>query len=412
MFTTTLGSVLMKDRIEPVLRQSFQEEDNLFAAMMDEVPKEPTNPRGRRMSIRVQPNASYGSPTEGALMPIPGQPLDIEAIIKYLNQFKLGEFSGEIKDLPTEDAIVSFMARNQKGDTQTFNHTQNVLLFGVGTGSHGVVTATNATTTATFDPATTDMGSREILIGARMQFFTTAGVQRVGGAVTVSTVTANNKSTGVVTFDAVPSDLAATDVIVYENSYGRGTHGLPYHIDDANSTWLTVNRATYPDTKGIVHDAAVAALSAGMIDLAQLKVKKQSGVNIPINDFVLVSHPAQKYNYRQLGYALTRVVNATGNMKIDLGFPEATHNGMRWKEDLDAAPSDLWGLRFSTWAIEFVKLPGFYEFDDGKRLIQKPGVSTYYDAFQYGIYARYDVICKDPKSNFRIKRLTYPAGTA
>lgn len=412
MFTTTLGSVLMKDRIEPVLRKSFQEEDNLFAAMMDESPKERTNPRGRRVGIRVQANASYGSPTEGALMPQPGQPLDIEANIKYLNQFKLGEVSGEIKDLPSEDSIVSFLARNQKDDTQTFNHTQNVLLFGVGTGSHGVVTGGITGTTATFDPATTDNGSREIMIGARMQFYSTGGVQRTGGSVTVSTVTANNKATGAVTFDAVPSDVVATDIIVYENSYGRGTHGLPYHIDDANGTWLTVNRATYPDTKGVVHDAANTALSAGMIDLAQLKVKNKSGVNVPINDFVLVSHPTQKYNYRQLGYALTRVINATGNKRLDLGFPEATHNGMRWKEDLCCAPSDLWGLRLSTWAIEFVKLPGFYEFDDGRRLIQKPGAGVYYDAFQYAIYARYDVICKDPKSNFRIKRLTYTAGTA
>src|SRR5258705_8911681 len=114
MFTTLQGSVLMKDRIEPVLRQSFHEEDNLFAAMMDESPKERTTPRGRRVSIRVQPNPSYGSPTEGALMPVPSQPLDVEVTIKYLNQFKLGEISGEIKDLPDEDSIVGFLARNQK----------------------------------------------------------------------------------------------------------------------------------------------------------------------------------------------------------------------------------------------------------------------------------------------------------
>lgn len=411
MFTTVNGSILMRDRIEPVLRQSFHEEDNLFAAMMEESPKERTNPRGRRMSIRVQPNPSYGSPTEGALMPVGGSPVDIEANIKYLNQFKVGEFSGEIKDLDNDDAIVSFMARNQQGDVETFNHEQNIMLYGTGTNSRGVVTATNATTTATFDPATTDMGSKFILIGARMAFYTTAGVQRVGGSVTVSTVISNNKTTGLVTFDAVPSDLAATDVVVYEQSYSRGTHGLPYHIDDANALWLGINRATYPDTKGIVHDAAVAALTAGMIDLVQLKTRRQGGANVPVNDFVLVSHPTQKYNYRQLGYALTRVVNASGNRKLDLGFPEATHNGMRWKEDFDAAPSDLWGLRLKTWAIEFVKLPGFYKFDGENRLAQKPGTSGYFDAFQYAVYARYDVICKMPQSNFRIKRLTYVAGT-
>src|ERR671914_226585 len=115
MFTTTQASVLMRDRIEPRVQQHFHEENNLFAAMMDESPKERTNPRGRRMSIRVQPNPSYGSPTEGALMPVGGGPLDIEAVIKYLNQFKVGEFSGEIKDLDNDDAIVSYMARNQQG---------------------------------------------------------------------------------------------------------------------------------------------------------------------------------------------------------------------------------------------------------------------------------------------------------
>jgi hypothetical protein len=411
MFTTASASVLMRDRIEPVLRQTFHEEDNLFAAMMDDSPQEKTNPRGRRMSIRVQPNPSYGSPTEGAYMPIPGSPLDIEVKIKYLNQFKLGEFSGEIKDLDEDDAIISYMARNQQGDTTTFNHEQNIMLYGNGNNSRGVATASNGTTTATFDPATTDMGSRQILIGGRYAFYSSAGVQRVGGAVTVSTVISNNKTTGVVTFDAVPNNVVATDVIVYENSYGRGTHGLLYHIDDANADWLGADRTTYPDTKGIIHDAAVNALTAGMIDLVQLKTRRMGGANVPFNDFVLVSHPTQKFAYRQLGYALTRVVNATGNAKIDLGFPEATHNNMRWKEDFDAAPSDLWGLRLRTWAIEFVKLPGFYKFDGENRLAQKPGAAVYADAFQYAVYARYDVICKDPQSNFRIKRLTYTAGT-
>jgi hypothetical protein len=415
MFTTTLGSALMKDKIEPVLGRSFHEEDNLFAMMMDDSPKERTSQRGRRKVIRVQPNASYGSPTEGAAMPIPGQPLDVEILIKYLNQFKLGEVSGEIRDMKTEDAIINFLAVNQKDDTITFNHEQNIMLYGNGNNARGVVTATNGTTTITCDPATTDKGSENILIGARMQVFTSAGVQRTGGSVTVSTVSANNKTTGVITFDAVPSDTAATDIIVYENSYGRGTHGLPFHIDDANTAWLLTSgtRGTYTGTKGIVHDAGVAALSQGMIDIAQHKSKKAKGSNVPINDFVLVSHPAQKLMYRSLGYALTRVVPVDGSTrKFDLGFPDATPNGLRWKEDWDAAPTDVWGLRLKTWKIEFVKLPGFYEFNGGDRLIQSPGSATYKDAYQYAVYARYDVLCSDPASNFRIKRLTYTAGLA
>lgn len=412
MYTTTQGSVLMTDRIEPRLRQSFHEEDNLFAAMMDESPKERTNARGRRVSIRVQPNPSYGSPTEGALMPIPSQPLDIEANIKYLNQFKLGEISGEIREMPSDDAVVGFLARNQKGDVETFNHEQNIMLYGTGTNARAVATAANSVGgTITFDPATTDKGSNQVLVGGRYAVYTSAGVQRAGGSVTVSTVISKNDATGVVTFDAVPSDTAATDVLVYEGSYGRGTHGLPYHIDDANSTWLGVARGTYVGTKGVVHDAAVGTLTQSIIDIALHKTRKASGSNIPVNDFVLVSHPAQKLAYRTLGYALTRVVNASGNTKLDLGFPDAMPNGLRWKEDWDAAPGDIWGLRLKTWAIEFVKLPGFYPFNNGDKLIQSPGSSTYKDAFQYAVYARYDVICKDPKSNFRIKRLTYAAGT-
>lgn len=409
-FSTTNATVLMRDYLEPAVRGTFQEEDNTFRALMDMGTNEKVNSRGRRISFRVQSNPSYGSPLEGAYMPQPGAPLDVEANIKYLNQFKTGEFTGDIRDLDGDNAIVSYMARNQKDDVVTFNHTQNFLLFGTGTGSHGVVTGV-ASPNVTFSPTATDYGSRQIMLGARMQFFSSAGVQRVGGGITTSVVVANTESTGVVQCDAIPTDVAATDVIVYENSYGRATHGFPYHIDDASSMWLGINRGAYPTLKGVVHDAAGGALTAGMIDLVQLKAKRRGGTNVPINDFVMISHPTQKNNYRQLGYALNRTVQASGNARLDLGFPEVAHNGMRWREDLDCAPSDIWGLRFSSWAIEFVRLPGFYEFNEGQKIIQKPGSGIYADAFQYAIYARYDLVCKDPRQNFRLKNLPYTVGT-
>lgn len=407
-YTTTTASVVMRDKVETRVRATFPEEDNTLAAFMDEAPKERTNIRGRRMSFRVRPNASFGSIAEGALLPLAGAPLDVEGKVYYLNQFKTGEINKEVLDQDDDDAMVNFMSRNMKDDTQTFNNDLNLWMFGLGDGSLGVLSA-DSTTTLTFGG---DYGSENIRIGARLEFYDASAVKRVGGAAVVSTVLTNNKDTGVITVDQVPNDLAATDTAHYEASYGRAFHGLPYHVRATTDTWLTLSPATYPSLKSTVHDSVGNALTPGMLDLVQAKTQKFAGVNNPINDFALIMHNAQAYNYKQLGYGsgMNINLNITAGGKLDLGFKEVMHNGMRFRIDNQCARSDIYGVRFSDWAIEFIKLPGFYTTAEGNKLWQKSGTGAPYDAVQFALNCRMDLVLKRRERQFRITNLPYVAG--
>lgn len=412
-YTTTSASPVLRDFVDPAVYQTFAQEDNTFRAFMDGK-TERTNIRGRRIPLTVRPNASYGSIAEGGQLPVAGQPVDVEAKIYYLNQFKTGEINKEVLDQDDDNALVSFSRHNIESATNTFMEDQEVWCFGTGNGSLGVVS--DVTNIGTFIIVFGgDYGSENIRIGARLNFYSSANSQRTGGSVSVATVLANDVDTGTVTFDAVPTNAVATDYVTYENSQGNAFHGLPYHVSDATTTWLGLSPSTYPSLRATVHDANSNPLTPGMIDLAQAKTRRRSGVNAPLNDFALIMHFAQEFNYRSLGYDVGvvqqhAVLDGSGKRTLDLGFTNVMHNGMRFRLSAKCARSDIWGIRFSDWAIEFIKKPGLYQDAHGETMWQKSGSGTPYDAVQFAIHWRGDLVCKHRERSLRIKNLPYQSG--
>lgn len=407
-YTPTDASVLMTDYVEPTVRDTFAEEENTFKAFM-EGDKVRTNIRGRRISFNVAPNPSYGSHVSGAPLPVGGAGTEIEGKVFYFNQFMVGEIHKEVLEQDNDKAIIGLLSNRQSRDTITFRQRQNLWMFGKGTGALGVISDASGGTTLVFGG---DYGSENIIVGSRLWFYTAGNVRRVGGGAVTSTVLTNDTVDGgtTITVDQVPNDLAATDYAVYESSQGNAPHGLDYHLEDASGDWFGINTATYPTIKPTVHDAQNNALLPGMIDLAQAKARKRTGVNAPVNDRVLLSHTAQELNYRQLGYDLFRNVQASGNAKLDLGFPAVAHNGMRWKLDANCQRSRLYGLKYRDFRIAFIRLPGFYALANGDKLWQKPTEGGVYDRLQYALVARYDLLCYERRNQWMIENLPYIAG--
>jgi hypothetical protein len=416
-YTTTSASPVLMDYVDPAVRRAFTLEDNTFRAFM-EGKTERTNIRGRRFTITVRPNASYGSIAEGGQLPQPGQPTDVEAKVYYLNQFKTYEINKEVLDQDDDKAMVSLARHPIESTTETFMEDQEVWVFGTGNGSLGVLSDVSGGTTLVLGG---DYGSENIRVNARLNAYSSGNSQRTGGGVSVMTVLTNDVDTGTITVDAVPNNLAATDYLTYENSQGNAFHGLPYHISDATTTWLTLSPSTYPQLKSTVHDAAGNPLTPGMIDLVQAKTRKRNGSNAPLNDFALIMHPAQEYVYRSLGYEpgvvqQQVIVDGNGKRTLDLGFSNVMHNGMRFRLSNKCARSDIWGIRFSDWAVEYLKKPGLYQDAHGETIWQKSGSGTPYDAIQGAVMWRGDLVLKGNNTNngrqrqFRIKNLPYPSG--
>lgn len=419
-FNLTNASVVMTERIEPVLRNAFlvgtDEEAPTFDLFM-KGEKERTNELGRRIPIRVTPNASYGSITEGGQLPLAGTPELVQLRIYYLNQFMMGEINRAVLDQNTESDLIKFMRTPMEDDQKTFRHIQNLWMHGTGNGSLGVAgtVVTGASGTVTF---TGDYGAENIIKGSRLVFYSSAGVaHNQSGAVTVSTVTAI--AGDVVTFDNVPTDVVATDTAHYYGSYGLAPHGIPYHVSETSSTYLGVNTATYGGIKSTIVDAGASsgvggtALTPGMLDLMEAKRRRKSGANASRKGRTYISHTAQEFNYRQLGYTTTYGVQRIVGMnaqKFDLAIGQASHNGANWILDNQAPKSVIWDLHVPDWAIEYVKLPQFYDDGNGNRMWLKSGSGAPYDALQYAIFARYDLLCKNRANQSAILNLPYVAG--
>src|SRR5688500_3970154 len=167
-YTVSTASKVMTERIEPVLRQAFlvgsDEESPTFDLFM-KGEKERTNELGRRIPIRVTPNASYGSITEGGQLPLAGTPELVQLRIYYLNQFMMGEINRAVLDQNTETDLMNFMRTPMEDDQKTFRHIQYLWMHGTGNGSLGVATAvtTGASGTVTFGG---DYGAENIIKGS------------------------------------------------------------------------------------------------------------------------------------------------------------------------------------------------------------------------------------------------------
>ena len=419
-FTVATASKVMAERVESVLRSAFlvgtDEETPTFDLFM-KGEKERTNELGRRIPIRVTPNASYGSITEGGQLPLPGTPEIVQLRIFYLNQFMTGEINRSVLDQQSESDLIKFMRTPMEDDFKTFKHIQNLWMHGTGSGSLGVASAvtTGAGGTVTFGG---DYGAENIIKGSRLVFYSSAGVaHNQSGAVAVSTVTAI--AGDVVTFDTVPTDAAPTDTAHYFGSFGLAPHGIPFHVSEASSAdYLGVNTGTYSGIKattisgGATGGTGGTALTPGTMDLLEAKRRRRSGANVSRRGRTYISHTTQEFNYRQLGYTsnfgIQRIIGA--NQKFDLSVGEASHNGQKWVIDNQAPKSVIWDLYLPDWTIEYVVLPRFYDDGNGNRMWMKSGSGAPYDALQYAVYARYDLLCKRRANQAALLDLPYVAG--
>lgn len=419
-FTVSTASKVMAERIEPVLRSAFlvgtDEEAPTFDLFM-KGEKERTNELGRRVPIQVVPNASYGAIAEGGQLPLAGTPAIVQLRIYYLNQFMMGEINRSVLDQQTESDLVKFARFPMESDQKKFRHWQNLWMHGTGSGALGVsgTVVTGAGGTVIF---VGDYGAENIDIGARLVAYSSAGVaHNQSGSVTVSTVTAISGDT--VTFDTVPTDVVATDTWHHYGSYGLMPHGIAYHASETSSTYLGVDTAVYGGIKSSVIDAGAStgvggtALTPGMLDLMEAKRRRRSGANVSKGGRTYISHTTQEFNYRQLGYTSTYGIQRIVGMndkKFDLGIGAASHNGQTWVLDNQAPKSVIWDLYLNDWAIEYVKLPQFYDDGNGNKMWMKSGSGAPYDALQYAVFWRGDLLCKNRSNQSALTGLPYVSG--
>jgi hypothetical protein len=421
-YTTTTAGPILKEAFDKNVMKAISKRNTFWSWFMRRVEKDDDiNTRGYKFAVKTRRNQGYGSLTaaqEGGLLPRAGAPAKRKVRADYRDHFLSGELTGRVQDTDTKQALLALAKDSMSDAEESFTTFQDFYLFGNGSGALAVATtAYNAGTPTliTFALAqATPYGSMMLQETQRVHFHhPTTFAQKTGGGVTVSTVVSKDNTTDVVTFDAVPTDVAINDIVVIEDTINRETQGLDYHVGNSGTTWLVddetgtaINRAANPWANANVTDASAAALSPDKLDTLALQTSNQEGDGTPSWDQVLVSHAVQQNQYRKLGYSLTRVVNASGNKKLDLGFAEVSHNGMEWRTSSHCQADRIYGLALSSFVLKAVKMPQMYNFQGGP-LIQKPGTDRYYDAAQFAVYARYALVSREPYRNFLLKNLSF-----
>lgn len=410
-YTTTQLNQIVKETFDTMIHESYDFNVGTMKRFKKEVPTEDITSLGRYFAIQVASNESYGSQsTEGGAFPAAGKLEDVKALVNYRSQFSSFKFTGDVEDLATNKTLTNALKRIVKDTTEAFDEKQNFFLFGDGTGVLGVIDSVSSNDLTMLNTVANSLGARAIRKGQLLQAYDKSGSAYRVGDMTVNSV---NRTTDVVTVNSAAAAIASDDddVLVFKGSYGYAPQGFAYHVADSG-TWLGLNRSNYPSLRSVIHDAASASLDQDMIELAALKSRNVRGDAAPKFDYILVMHPVQHKNLRaaiRQANGVTFNANLNGNETMDLSVKNVTPNGMEIVEDSWCAPSDVWGLRTEDWAIEEVAPRQMYKHGDGNVFIQSiaSGGTSYADEKEGRVYARYNVVCKKPFRQFRIKNVNF-----
>jgi protein-tyrosine-phosphatase len=410
-YTTTQLNQIVKETFDTMIHESYDFNVGTMKRFKKEVPTEDITSLGRYFAIQISSNESYGSQsTEGGAFPAAGKLEDIKALVNYRSQFSSFKFTGDVEDLATNKTLTNALKRIVKDTTESFDEKQNYFLFGNGTGVLGVIDSISSDDITMLNTVANSQGARAIRKGQLLQAYDVSGTAYRTGDMVVEGV---NRTTDVVTVDTAAAAIASDDddVLVFKGSYGYAPQGFAYHVADSG-TWLGLNRTNYPSLRSVIHDAASASLDQDMIELAALKSRNVRGDAAPKFDYILVMHPVQHKNLRaaiRQANGISFNANLNGNETMDLSVKNVTPNGMEIVEDSWCAPSDVWGLRTEDWAIEEVAPRQMYKHGDGNVFIQSiaSGGTSYADEKEGRVYARYNIVCKKPFRQFRIKNVNF-----
>jgi hypothetical protein len=416
--TVTTLQTLMAEKFSPIVSRSYHNEQILLM-MLGKVTADEINQRGGKYPIQTLRQGSFQGGSESQSMPtaVNGEYKDWVPALKAI--YSTGEFSGfahwQTNILTAEGQanklkIGGMLGEKIKSHTDEFGYFLDQTFFRDGKGKLADAIAARTTGvggTVTVTPSTANWPVDEIPIGARVNFYTSAGTIH-NATKAVSTVTAVNPTTGVVTFDEVASDCAVGDFMVWEGSWDLLPNGLAGLVQNQSITFQGVDVTNYPKLKGNVYSAS-AALDIRFVNRLQTRARQIMGTKQPRNDYLVVTHPKEVDAYRNAGYALNTVIDGANrnNNTLDLGYSKVQISGMDIYESNGCGERQLYGLRLSALKRFTVFEPGLLPLGDGESqyLVPVPGTNTYKHQYQYYMAFYGNVLNLTPASHFLVDAL-------
>lgn len=408
-YTVSQQNEHVKELLDARIQASYGRNMETLKYIKREGATEDITGRGREFVIELQDNESYGSISDGGNFPAAGAMVEDRAVVTFRNQFASFDFTGSVEDLATNKTLQNTLQRIVKNTTMAFDEKQEFFLYGDGNGVLAQIDSVSSNDITALNNVTYPYGSNFIRKGQLLNAYDVSGAAYRTGDMTVSSV---NRTTDVISVDSAAAAIAGDDddVLVFKNSYGAAPLGFRYHTNDSGS-WLGFTRSSTPGTQALVYDAASASIDFDILEAAEQRSGNLRGDDAPQWEFVWFMHPAQKRYLKALARSSGNVqfnANLTGNKNMDLIVKDVTAGGNQIKTSFWCAPSDAFGHRMADWTIQEVAPRQTYKHNNGDIFIQKIGASTTYaDAKEGRIYWRWNLLCKAPYAQVRIKNLNF-----
>lgn len=350
-----------REIVSNTLKKHFEESTNITKMISD---GEQINRRGLRIPVYTVGNSSFNWFPEAGSYATPGVTEDV-ATKAYPVLCSAGyEFSGSYFREGQQTGnlvkgVTTLLTRTQasalKKYEQAFCATQ--------TGELGVVLTNDSTTQVTFASTYSGgslFGGRKLRKNTRVAWYSSAGAQRTTGG-TLSIVSAEGNTA--VTFDNVPTDVAATDIAVFGDpttagSYNKAVTGLQ---DFINNTGViqTKSRTTEPALKALVEDAGGAAIN--VIRLRKVTDALQYRTEDKTNRHKILSAPCQRSIFeRQFLNRIRYTAGENARDEVKPGFGE-----FEWVTSVDIHDDRIYIADLSCFHRHNLKPWGDYD-EDGR----------------------------------------------
>lgn len=396
---------LLEEYVSPEVPQLYELSRPFIKRLAKGKPKE-TNTRGARLATKIRRNPQmtwYDS--NGGTYPSAGTATYIDMRVFFASCVIAGGFTKQTLDLNKGKVLVNFVKQRVADDLETLGKEGEQQCWENGDGTKAIVTSVSGVNVTCTSP----FGATRLLEGGQYAFYAPDGTQRTGGSVTVSTLSSIDGTNLIATFDQVPNNIQANDIITWVGAYRKAIHGVPYHVNNDTGQYQGQSRGTYRNLRATVYDNESAAISVSSIDRARALNKYKVGSDTKNNDFVLWAPPAQEQAYLELGYGLLRFMGG----QFDGSFKDgAKHAGMNWEVANDIADNEIYGLRMKS--LEWYELEAMAILkDDGLTMRQVPaftsaGVGSYKAEVVYYLGMSGDIGSPDPRQNFKIKNIAIP----
>lgn len=414
---TTLNA-LMAEVFVPMVERTFDIEKTLLMRFK-KITGEEVNQRGGRIPVETLRQGSFVGGTESQEMPTAVAGEDKYWVPSLKAAYSTGQFSGwahwQTNALTVEGQanalnIGGMISEKVASHVNDFSFVLDRHCYRDGKGKMAdAITAitTGASGTATVLPSTANFPVDEIPIGAIVNFYNSSGTAHVTGAAT-STVTAVNPTTGVVTFDSVPTNAVVGDFIVHVGSWDLLPDGLVGMVQSSSVTKAGLDVTNYANLKSPTLDAS-AAFDIKFVNRMQTRSRKYGGIKRPRNDYNIITHPKQVDSYRNAGYALNTMIADSNRQEdtLDLGYSSVKISGMDIYEANNCGERDLFGLRMDSFRRYSLFEPNLLPIWDGQSqyLGPQPGTNAPKHVYQYFLAFYGNLLCVNPAANFRVFNL-------